>query len=256
MNYSLVYEKTNIEEKSILIIPHLGMGDMININGMVRFLSQKHPHIFLLCANSNFANVQMMLEDVKNVHLLGVESGDDNMTVFRTMIAGDILNDTQLTDVFRFGYWGGYDIRSDMSPECFYNQMNIDPKVKTDFFTLPLIEQLRVPDEPYIFVQTVSSNSTHNGFITWDKNSVLTIDSNKNLYEKGHKWFGLAEQYINKPIFCYCELLKNASQLHLLNSSFQCLSACLNRELKAEIRKCYARETGEVDEHFTRQLND
>ena len=78
--------------------------------------------------------------------------------------------------------------------------------------------------------------------VTWDIDQIFTIDPNVNLYSEGHHWYDLARNFVKRPFPHYTDTIINASEVHLVNSSFRCLAAHL--PLKASIKKCYARKTG------------
>jgi hypothetical protein len=85
--------------------------------------------------------------------------------------------------------------------------------------------------------------------VTWDKDNILTIDPNQNMYAVGHIWYDLAETFVNQPFIDYVEVMKNATEIHTVDSSFYCLACYL--PLKADIRQCYSREMGTLIPSYT-----
>ena len=60
---------------STLIYQHLGLGDMILCNGLIRYLislETKSEKIFLICKNSNLKSVRFMYRDIKNLMIIGI----------------------------------------------------------------------------------------------------------------------------------------------------------------------------------------
>lgn len=78
--------------------------------------------------------------------------------------------------------------------------------------------------------------------ITWDIDSILTVDPNLNVYPEGHRLHSLAQTFVNRDLLSYVLVLQNAKEIHTVDSSFYCLACYL--PLKAEVKRCYARETG------------
>ena len=60
----------------LLLVTHMGLGDMIICNGLVRFLASSRRQVVVACKIVNIVNVKYMFRDLDNVHLLPVE-GDE-----------------------------------------------------------------------------------------------------------------------------------------------------------------------------------
>jgi hypothetical protein len=238
---------------NFLVITHLGLGDMINMNGLVRYIASMSENVFVVCKNRNMVNVGVMYQDDQKIKLVSIHDDDSDIGTYLNVKAGDYIDGVRITNVVRTGCWEGHSDFSDI-PDCFYYNMGLDNRIRNNFFRLPSnIEQMSPPTIPYIFTQVVSSTTSNNTIINWDLDKTLTIDPNKNLYHEEHPFYKLADIYVGKPFFSYVKLLEKAEEIHLLNSSFQCLAIYLN--LKAKVKKCYDRDTGKEDAHFTKQLN-
>jgi hypothetical protein len=66
----------------------------------------------------------------------------------------------------------------------------------------------------------------------------LIIDVKKNRYEVGHKYYEVANLFINLPILEYCDIMMTAKELHFVNSSFFCLAARICDDVD-QIKVCY-----------------
>ena len=220
------------------------------MNGLVRYIATMSDYVLVLCKAENLVNIKTMYQDNNKIKVVQVKDIYADIAKYNI---GNYVDGIEITHTIRTGCWAGYNNFDDI-PDCFYYSIGIDKNIRTRFFCLPSnIDQLTVPKIPFVFVQTVSSTTVNDTIITWDLDKTLTIDPNKNLYMKDHPFYDLADTYINKPFFSYINLLESAEQIHLLNSSFQCLSTYLKTQ--ADIRKCYDRDTGIEDCHFTRQIN-
>jgi hypothetical protein len=62
------------------------------------------------------------------------------------------------------------------------------------------------------------------------------------MYPNYHKWYPLAQSFVNQPFIDYTEVIRHAQEIHTTDSSFYCLSCYI--QLDAKTKKCYARETG------------
>ena len=59
--------------KKIILHHHLGMGDHICLNGLVRNMRDSMEHIILLCKSINKANVEYLYRDVDNVTVVALD---------------------------------------------------------------------------------------------------------------------------------------------------------------------------------------
>ena len=63
-----------------IIYQHLGLGDIILCNGLVRHLISKENNskkIFLICKNSNLKSAKFMYRDIKNLKILAINEKKD-----------------------------------------------------------------------------------------------------------------------------------------------------------------------------------
>ena len=103
-----------------------------------------------------------------------------------------------------------------------------------------------------IFLHTESSQATIDlnyiiqSFIL--KNDYLLISANKNVYDECNSKYGLVNKYIKLPtIIHYVEIIKNAEELHMVDSSISCLALCLKLSEKTVCKqiKIYNRFTSQ-----------
>ncbi len=242
---SSLKEQKGYAEKVGVFVTHLGLGDLINMNGAIRYCALMVDKLFVVSKKRNASNIRDMLADDKNIEIF--ECNDDDSDV-RYIIAADTIHGHKITNRFLSGCWNGQRDYSDL-PNCFYKNMNVPIEVKNIFFKCDRTNQLSLPNQPYIFTHNSSSFKTEVNLVKgWDINKILTIDPNKNYYIKGHPFCLIAETYVNKPIFSYLDLIENAEEIHTTDSSFYCISCFL--ELKAKKKLCYDRTTGKVVEQY------
>lgn len=250
---SYIREQKGYPEKRALFISHLGLGDHIGMNGAVRYLALHYEEIVVPVSESNYSNVAAMFSDNPAIKLLPVKQ---SYVVYPTEKAqGELIhfNPNHYSHVYRSGFYTCP--RNDMSelPHSFYRDLNIDPRIRHDYFNVPRrasSSELYKPLESmkYIFTQQKASNM-FTSLVTWDKDEFLTIDPNVNVYTPEHKWYELAQTFVDKPFFDYIEVIENAEEIHTLDSSFYCISCYLT--LKASVKRCYNRETGVLIPTYT-----
>jgi len=244
---SALREQKGYPPRCALFIGHLGLGDMIGLNGAVRYVALHHDETHLVCKESNAAAVAAMYADVPSIRLLMVTHGGYTVPPSDTTRGEAVAFDPALyTTVYRSGFYAYPRAAMDDLPSCFYRDMGMDPSIRHTFFHVPPTAASKtlmsiLGDRPYIFTQQKSSGDLVS-LVTWDKHALLTIDPNVNVYSPGDAFYEIAEQFINKPFFDYVDTLVNASEVHTVDSSFYCLASYL--PLKASSKTCHNRVTG------------
>lgn len=229
--------KQNIEQKSYskkigLFVGHRGYGDMILLNGAIRHAYFMVDELYVFCHNEYLDNLEKMFSDCQGIKFLPT---DDTMTL---LVPDDLARTA--THEFISGVYLQNPLPEDYNiTKHFYTDLGIPLSVMYDFFHIPY-EQLEPPEQPYVFVQTkCRTKQDPLEIINWDKNYALTLDPNVNHYEPGHKYYEIADSYVNKPIASYVNLIKNAESLHLVDSCF----ACMAWVLKCKNTRYYDRDT-------------
>jgi hypothetical protein len=214
-------EQKGYKKKIGIFIGHMGYGDVLLLNGAIRYCSFKVDELYLVEAANNIKNIQLIFNDIQNLKIITEQEIDmiekqitDDIIYFKS---GLHLNKNCLQNP-------NYNITTD-----FYKELNIPKNIMFDFFYIPqYIETLKPPKTDYIFVQTKSSSHDNKAIISWNINDILTIDSNTNLYSTTDLFFDTANNFINKPIAYYVDLLRNAKEIHVVDSCFACFVFSMN----------------------------
>jgi len=222
--------------------------------GAVRFLVQFHSEIHVPCFSKNYKTLVAFFSDEPRIRPIIINNNWYNKTrsQWREGMPQEAIaiDPKDYVAVYRSGYlaYPHHDMDPDyMIPICFYKDLGLDPQIQHTHFKIPENAASKklyatVKDFRYIFAQQQSS-SHFNSLTSWDINETLTIDPNVNVYPVGHRWHALAQTFVNVPFPHYTDIMIHAAELHVVNSAFRCLAAHL--PLKATVKKCYQRETGE-----------
>lgn len=251
INYSVnsyLREQKGYQKRRALIIGHLGLGDHIGMIGAVRYIAMQHDETVLVCKKQNAENVRAFFADNPTITLWTV----DGMYIYGEWPMhnerGEIVryDMSEWTNIYRSGFYKSPNAGFEDLPRPFYVDMGIDPEVRHTYFYIPTSDNAKslyekVREQSYIFVQQKSSSHLTK-LVTWDTNEILTIDPNVNMYPKEHMWYSLAQACVDQPFLDYIELIKHANEIHTVDSSFYCISCYL--PLEAQVKRCYARETG------------
>ena len=76
-----------------------------------------------------------------------------------------------------------------------------------------------------------------------NRNDIIFINPNYNIYCKDHKFYEISNIFVNKPILSYIKTIINSEYIILTDSSFFCLS--LNLPIKT--KNCFYISRGKVD---------
>jgi hypothetical protein len=191
------------------ILGHIGLGDQILCNGMIREISEKSDTVYLPVKKHNINNVSDMYKDLKNINYINVFDDQEMLKYFSLM--KNIID-----KVYSFGIFAK-DFMKDAKTfdESFYKQTEIDYNNRWNKFQYvnnldKQIELLNIAPSNYIFIHDDNSRGL---------NVTKNIKSNIFNFRPNHN-IGLINKY---TIFDYIKILENAAEIHCMDSSFACL---------------------------------
>ena len=231
VNSSLKEQKGYARTKAV-ILTHLGNGDHLTCNGLVRYYSTKYDNITVFCKQQNLHNLEEFYEDDKSISFHGVESD----FIYRPKKVQKYAKINNYTNVIVSGH------RKDKTyndvPFCFYNFLDLPHSVFWNYFhipTLPKAQELynSIKDYNYIFVHNQCSKGevfkVEEIFKEIHENTLI-INPCKNFYSKNHKFYSVAQRLCNESIASYKLVMENAKINVVCDSSFFCFM--MNLELK------------------------
>jgi hypothetical protein len=186
------------------IYHHLGLGDHIICNGLIRSMISQNETYLMFVKEHNLESVKFMYRDLQN---LGFIIGDDNFV-------GDYLsnNKIQPNDIIVAGFSSHPKAKS--FEEVFYLQNNvplinrlINFKVDRDYeLEMSLFSKYNVKEGEYVFIHDDNSR----GF---DVDEDLIINKN----------FPIIRPIVGltNNVFDYCYLMENSIESHFIDSSFR-----------------------------------
>ncbi len=190
------------------ILPHLGLGDYLVCNGLIRNLVNKKPiEKFILFVNQNYKDsIHFMLKDIENLEFSYLPAVEFN----RTYILPYIKHHPYFLIII------GYDTldRSKTADRSFYEALGYDFNKRWDDFyierewerEMALFDKFDVKEGKYIFLHESPGIGVNDNIIDRNKLSDLPIVQ--------------ADIKYTKNIFDYCYLLEHAAEIHCIESSF------------------------------------
>ena len=190
------------------LLHHLGLGDHIICNGLVRELHKIYGEMALFVSHKNLNNISFMFSDLDNLWLIPVD---------------------READCFKFGYFDIINVSGNISgpdfDKVFYQRGGVDFQKKWDSFYLPrdaklekgLFDSLGLVENEYAFIHEWGNSSI---------SDVLDMRNIRPLPELG-------------GIFDFCYIIENAAEIHCMESSFKNLVEFLNvKDKKLYFHSC------------------
>ena len=201
----------------LYIYHHLGLGDHLICNGLVRNIYKNSissfPKIFLFCKENNIESVTFMFSDLKDLEIIKVKNDKEVNKYLKKH------NGIELKKIgFEFR-----NLKNRYFDQDFYKIAGIDFNKRWDDFLIvrdynrekELFKQLGIKPLKYIFFHDDIDRKfkINEGFII-------------------HKDLKVIKPFITKTIFDWCTIIENAKEIHCIDSSFRLLADSL--KLKTE----------------------
>jgi len=191
--------------EEIYIYHHLGLGDHIICNAIVRHFSKIYDKIYLFVKKHNFKSVRFMYNDLINIEYIKVNSDIE--------VESQLLN----KNFMRIGFNYLHKNYNRYFDKLFFQQLNIDfEKRWLDFYInrnekneIILFDKYNIEENRYIFIHD-------------DKSRNFNINESF-IQDKTLKIIRPIGSY-TENIFDYCYLLENAKEIHCIDSSFKLIA--------------------------------
>lgn len=186
------------------IYHHLGLGDHIICNGLVRTIIDPKENYTLFCKPQYYESVSFMYRDLKNLTVCAKDDKD----VWNFIITNNLLNDT-----IKIGFENLVEGNKQFDKK-FYEQLNIDFNKRWESFYI-----LRDKDREMELFKKYDVKENNYVFIHEDKARNYVI--NRDYIINRHLKLIEPNLILTSNIFDYIYLLKNAKEIHCIDSSFR-----------------------------------
>lgn len=197
---------------SAYLYHHLGLGDHIIANGMVRTLAKKYDVLYLFCKVHTFSNVSYMFRDLDNLKIIQMD--DDQVKNF--------IRINPKNNYIIAGHAPFYSIynRADNKlriDEIFYKLADVPIENKFSEFLIPrdlekekeVFKKLELEEgEKFIFVHDDESRK-------------------RNITKNISKDIKIIKPSMDYLVFDFLYTIEKAEEIHCINSSFFCLIDCM-----------------------------
>ena len=241
LSNSVLREQKGYAAKRAFVYTHLGLGDMVWMNGAVRYLATAYDEVHVVCKKKYENNAAAMYADDPSIKLYLV---NDDIDLHPWPIRRYYFAEQGFT-VYSCGFFAPKPDKAIYElPYSFYDDMAIPREIRTSYFHVPRTEAAKelagAFKVPYIVVHQQSSVQKLKIVEKLRKGETqLILDLNENHYKPTDPEYALAELVVNKPLLDYTYLMEGAAELHMIESSIYCLASHLELS-KVQKRICYA----------------
>ena len=227
----------------LLILSHLGLGDMLVCNGLVREFAATGRQVVVVCKSVSVPTVHYMYRDMSNVHLLPIADDSCISPAFGA-------DPTCLHGISKLGYeilllglHAGPLVAGSGFADKFYEEAKVPRDARYSAFFVEKHEQVErtfdtTDNEPYIFVHDDP-----------DRGIVLDIDTKFKLVHPGKA----DHRPGSANIFSFVGVMRGAAQLHLCDSVYAHLADHLDICPNRRYLHCYAKNpTDQCEKLFRR----
>lgn len=200
-------------KNAVQVYHHLGLGDHIICNGLVRELCKTRERVYCFVKKRNLTSVSFMYRDQPKIELVTVE--DDWEVPFKRR---------KNLEFVKIGF-ENLDTSHTNFDENFYRQLGLDFRLRWDNFYVErayepeyqLLRQLNPDGRPYAFLHDDPSRGLLADCTRIGK--TLKIISVGGLFFNGK----LKAAFDKYNLFHWVSVLEHAQEIHCMDSSFKCL---------------------------------
>lgn len=242
-------EQKGYKGKRAFVLSHLGMGDHFFMNGAVRYLASFYDEVCVVVKEPYLQNLKQLYLNEPAVTFHVVHDDKDISPQFGCPF------DTFKNATYDFDFVGlcGYHAKrtadvSENFPLQFYKDLNIPPEVIHTWSNIPSVGTDGI-HEPHIFYHNKASN--YEAQIPIQIEECLVINPSECMYPEGHKWYGAAKSWVNRPIMDYVGLMRTSKRMLMTDSSFFCMALMmgLSPEVWSRDGRTYRRVKPDLVEH-------
>lgn len=187
------------------IYHHLGLGDHIICNGLVRHLCKTNDNVVLFCKTQYLNNISYMYRDLNDLKIFDFDSDKETVYFIENKIT---INDKLIKIGFEDLFTGLLDHMS--FDQGFYHLAGINFQIRFNEFYFK--RDLEKEDEVY---KVLNPNEEKYIFIIDDPSRGYTIDTTKIT----NKYKIIFNNYRFK-MFDYIKILENAEEIHTMQTGF------------------------------------
>jgi hypothetical protein len=234
--------------ENCIIIPHLNIGDLFIINGIIRYYTLIYSKVYFLCKKNNIKSMINIFSDNNNIIPLCIDIIEDIIPHNHY-----IYEKYKNFDIIKLGLHNNnwYVLKSNIIVgnlpysffKTFYKQLDLDYEIRYKFEKIN-----RNYNNEIIFFNKVMKNYNKYIFLhdnNSDKINLLNIKNidnipvfhpNMNYYNEKSTFYNYWLNIISDNILDYCKIIEKSEEIHVTFSSF--FNLCMYLDL-SKVKKKY-----------------
>jgi hypothetical protein len=241
------------KSKDVVFCSHMGLGDVLLNVGIINLLLNFYETVHYFCKREYVCNISTMFANKPTVHLIPVDKNENqsiisNMASFNfnatdCILAGGMKNiHSSFKSIVRNEHFNEYKRRfgTNANEKTLYQHIGCihsDAGVKWDVFLK--YYDVHVPEESMLYYQKIqqytimfmheiaSTASTVDFSKIVDRYmhlpNYIVICANRNVYPAEHPMHAVAQPFVNLPFMFYYDTIRNACDIHVVDSCFSCI---------------------------------
>jgi hypothetical protein len=216
--------------KTLLLYHHLGLGDCISCNALVRkvLFENNFDKLYLIVKKQHLGTVAMMYHDEKRIECVPISTGGEHDEDGERHEYERVIRELSPSHILNIGH-GNYSKLQQIFPhfDChqrFYASLGYDFSVRYNEFKYDrnyqeeerLFNKLNPDNQPYIFVHGDSSRGRLMDYERIAKHNTENVK--------------IIENDISESLLNFGLVLERAKQVHLMESSFRAYIETLNTD--------------------------
>jgi hypothetical protein len=228
-NSDIKEQKENTQKKA-LFASNMGLGDVINQLGAIRYFSLIYDTLTIIVRPSYNANIQYLIGNEPNIDY--ITSDTLNNLCYESL--QEFAKENNYTLLAAGEYLGPTAHHFDDVPYNFYYDLKIPTSIYKSYGYIPeyteqqeYLNMILEHTPRIVFTHLNASNRS----IQYNKPldpDVFYCDPCNSHYNSGDKFYDLSLKFLNLPIVLYSKVIEAAEELYLIDSAFSCFAGLLN----------------------------
>ncbi len=249
-------EQKSYEKKRLFFLGHLGAGDQISVNAIVRYFACFYDEVTVVTKAQTSALVRALYRDDPSISTLEVDSDSDISPSFG-FSPTEFKRITEGCTVITLGLHScGLNKTFSNLPFCFYDELGLDVATMFIFSYIRSSEAAmllfrEISTRSFCVLHSESSEGPVFGFndiarlVKIDPDQTIVLDINKSIYSVEHPFYSIASRFAALSLPDYEVFVRNADSVFVSDSALFCL--ILTMEIRAKVVYYRARYNRDYD---------
>ena len=202
----------DLKSENILLNHHLGLGDHINCNGMVNYLSSKFNKIYIPVKKKYFDMIKFMYKHNNKIELFVLDPSIDEVEQINNFSLSNKL------EILRVGY----DNLEFPIQESFYKQIGLSYEISKKYFHIDYEREKNIQletelkkiyniknDYKLLHIEGSEGKFPEDQLKVFDNSDFIKVEKETDIFNN---------------LFYYFDLLLKAKEIHCINSAVFCLA--------------------------------